>query len=72
MTAAKAKPGLHSAAVSVATFAAACEMSTSAIRLLIDKGEIHAVRIGRAVRIPVTEFERLGLGRPAFLGGVAA
>ncbi|WP_245690741.1 hypothetical protein [Actinomyces ruminicola] len=35
---------------------------------MILRGEVRGVHIGRAVRIPVSEFARLGLDLPAVLG----
>ena len=41
------------------TFAAAAEMSRASVYKLIEKGEIHAVRIGGSLRIPMSELDRL-------------
>jgi len=53
--------------ISVAAFAAATDLSTSTVRNMILRGEVRGVHIGRAVRIPVSEFARLGLDLPAVL-----
>lgn len=39
------------------------------VRNWIKAGRVKAVKIGRCVRIPVTEFDRLGLPRPTFEEG---
>lgn len=44
-------------AVSVKTAAAMCELSESTVREAIDKGRLPAFRVGRAIRIHVTELE---------------
>lgn len=51
-------------AYSVATVAELLDMSDSGVRGLIDSGAIHAIRIGRAVRIPAAELIRYGLEPP--------
>ena len=38
---------------------------------LIARGELKALRLGRSVRIPLSEFDRLGLPRPTFGEGDA-
>lgn len=47
--------------------AALAGVAPDTIRKMIARGEINAVKIGRAVRIPITEFNRLGLAVPAYL-----
>lgn len=44
-------------AVSVKTAAAMCEVSETTIREAIDKKALVAFRVGRAIRIHVTELE---------------
>ena len=51
--------------------AEATSLSESTVRNMIARGELRAVRLGRAVRIPVSEFERLGLDVPKFVEDVA-
>ncbi len=51
-------------AYSVASVARMLDMSDSGVRGLIDSGAIHAIRIGRAVRIPAAELIRYGLEPP--------
>lgn len=51
-------------AYSVASVARMLDMSDSGVRGLIDSGAIHAIRIGRAVRIPASELARYGLEPP--------
>ncbi|MBB6333841.1 helix-turn-helix domain-containing protein [Schaalia hyovaginalis] len=50
--------------LSVKKFALMCDMSESTVRSLIDRGELRGIRIGTVVRIPVSEFKRLGLDSP--------
>ncbi len=50
--------------VTVKHFALMCDMSESTVRSLIDRGELRGIRIGTVVRIPVSEFKRLGLDSP--------
>lgn len=58
--------------LSAADFAAACGLSVGAVRSMIARGELRAVRLGRAVRIPLSELTRLGLDAPTHLAGGAA
>lgn len=58
--------------MSAAEFAAATSMSLTAVRSLIARGDLHAVRLGRSVRIPVSEFARLGLDPPVLDDGEPA
>ena len=51
-------------AYAVASVARMLDMSDSGVRGLIDSGAIHAIRIGRAVRIPASELARYGLELP--------
>ncbi|HKI36470.1 MAG TPA: helix-turn-helix domain-containing protein [Gemmataceae bacterium] len=46
----------------VAYVAAALVLATKTVRRMIQRGEIHATRCGRAVRIPAAEIERLLAG----------
>ena len=39
------------------------------VRNWIKVGHVKAVKIGHCVRIPATEFDRLGILRPAFKDG---
>ena len=50
--------------ITAAHFAAAAELSLTTVRSLIAKGDLHVARVGRNVRIPVSEFTRLGLDPP--------
>mgnify|MGYP001684012230 FL=1 len=47
-------------------------MSLTAVRSLIARGDLRAVRLGRSVRIPVSEFARLGLDPPVLNDGEPA
>lgn len=73
MPAPKAPVSYRTANLSPARFAEAADLSAGAVHNLIAKGEVRAVKIGRSVRIPVSELTRLGLDVPAYLtGGEAA
>lgn len=50
--------------ITAAHFAAAAELSLTTVRSLIAKGDLHVARVGRNVRIPISEFTRLGLDPP--------
>lgn len=50
--------------ITAAHFAAAAGLSLTTVRSLIAKGDLHVVRLGRNVRIPLSEFTRLGLDPP--------
>ena len=50
--------------ITAAHFAVAAELSLTTVRSLIAKGDLHVARVGRNVRIPLSEFERLGLDPP--------
>ena len=50
--------------VTVDELAQACRVSPITIRRRIDAGEIRAFRVGRSVRIPVAELERICDGAP--------
>lgn len=63
----KIQPGPRTVFVTVNDFARALCVSPSTVRNAINRGDLHTVRFARAVRIPVSEFERLGYGIPAFL-----
>jgi len=67
----KTEPDNLTVAVTIARFARSVDMSENAIHNAIARGEIKVFRVGRAVRIPVTEFARLGLPTPVFTGGAA-
>lgn len=67
MSAPKSQAGPRTAFVTVDDFAKALSVSPSTVRNAINRGEVHTIRFARAVRIPVSEFERLGYGIPAFL-----
>ena len=64
MSSKKPAPDSRTIAVSVAVFARSVDMSENAIHNLIARGDLAGVRLGRAKRIPVTEFDRLGLPAP--------
>lgn len=49
---------------SVHEVAAVAGTSEKTIRNLIARGQIRVARVGRAVRIPASELERLGLDVP--------
>mgnify|MGYP000926981592 CR=1 FL=1 len=73
MPAPKAPVSYRPANPSSARVAEAAKLSASAVHDPIAKGEVHAVKIGHPVRIPVSELTRLGLDVPAYLtGGQAA
>lgn len=63
----KPKPGRKTAYLTVDDFAEALSVSPSTVRNAINRGEVKIIRFARAVRIPITEFDRLGLNRPDFL-----
>lgn len=48
------------------TFARSVELSENTVYNLIASGEIAAIRLGRAVRIPIGEYARLGFTTPTF------
>lgn len=50
--------------ITAAHFAATADLSLTTVRSLIAKGDLHVVRLGRNVRIPLSEFTRLGLDPP--------
>ena len=50
--------------ITAAHFAVAAELSLTTVRSLIAKGDLHVARVGRNVRIPLSEFARLGLDPP--------
>ena len=50
--------------ITAAHFAVAAELSLTTVRSLIAKGDLHVARVGRNVRITLSEFERLGLDPP--------
>lgn len=54
--------------ITAAHFAAAADLSLTTVRSLIAKGDLHVVRLGRNVRIPLSEFTRLGLDPPDLSG----
>ena len=60
----KAKVPSSPLAYSVASVARMLDMSDSGVRGLIDSGDIRAIRLGRAVRIPASELARYGLEPP--------
>lgn len=57
--------------LSVDTVADIIGMSPSSVRNLIARGEIRAVKIGRAVRIPAPELEALGVYVPTSVKAAA-
>lgn len=67
----KPKPGAKTAFLTVDDFAEALNISPSTVRNAINRGEVHTIRFARAVRIPVSEFDRLGYPRPDYLAGGA-
>ena len=71
MTARKAAAGARTANRTPVDFAEATSLSESTVRNMIARGELRAVHLGRAVRIPISEFERLGLDVPKFVEVVA-
>lgn len=50
--------------ITVTDFAAVTKLSLTTVRSLIAKGDLHVARVGRNVRIPLSEFTRLGLDPP--------
>ncbi|SDM39928.1 helix-turn-helix domain-containing protein [Actinomyces ruminicola] len=66
MSKSKTGPGAYSVAVSVKTFARSVELSENTVYNLIASGDIAAIRLGRAVRIPISEYARLGFATPTF------
>ncbi|MBE6474229.1 MAG: helix-turn-helix domain-containing protein [Actinomyces succiniciruminis] len=48
-------------------FAAAASLNRGTVQNLIARGDLRAVKLGRAVRIPISELTRLGLDVPAYL-----
>ena len=50
--------------ITVADFAAVTKLSLTTVRSLIAKKDLHVARVGRNVRIPLSEFTRLGLDPP--------
>jgi excisionase family DNA binding protein len=51
--------------VTIAQLAAKLGVHINTVRNWIKAGHVKAVKIGHCVRIPVTEFDRLGMPRPA-------
>ena len=51
--------------VTMAQLAAKLGVHINTVRNWIKAGHVKAVKIGHCVRIPATEFDRLGLPRPA-------
>lgn len=72
MTAPKSAASVAACNLTVETAAALADLSPNTIRNMIARGELHAVKLGRAVRIPVSELTRLGLDVPAYLQREAA
>ena len=50
--------------ITAAHFAAAADLCLTTVRYLIAKGDLHVVWLGWNVRIPLSEFTRLGLDPP--------
>lgn len=50
--------------VTTAQVAAELGVHVNTVRNWIKAGHVKAVKIGHCVRIPVTEFDRLGIPRP--------
>ncbi|MDU7427990.1 MAG: helix-turn-helix domain-containing protein [Actinomyces urogenitalis] len=67
MTARKAAITYRTANLSPAEFGEAANISPTTVRALIAKGDLKATKLGRAVRIPITELDRLGLAVPSYL-----
>jgi len=55
--------------VTMAQLAAKLDVHINTVRNWIKAGHVKAVKIGHCVRIPATEFDRLGIPRPAFKDG---
>lgn len=72
MTAAKADISPRSANLSPADFAEAACLSVSTVHNMIARGDVRGIKIGRSVRIPISEFKRLGLDIPGYLSEGAA
>lgn len=53
----------------MAQLAAELGVHINTVRNWIKAGHVKAVKIGHCVRIPATEFDRLGILRPAFKDG---
>ncbi|WP_103062205.1 helix-turn-helix domain-containing protein [Actinomyces qiguomingii] len=47
--------------------AALADLSPNTIRNMIARGDLRAVKLGKSVRIPISELTRLGLDVPAYL-----
>jgi len=67
----KPAPDALTLALTVKRFARCVDMSENGVLNLIARGELKALRLGRSVRIPLSEFDRLGLPRPTFGEGDA-
>ena len=67
MTKRKASATTPACNLTVETAAALADLSPNTIRNMIARGELHAVKLGRAVSIPVSELTRLGLDVPVYL-----
>ena len=48
------RPNARFVVLSVAEYAGLFRVSTKTVRRMIDRGELHAARIGRSLRIPVS------------------
>lgn len=72
MTAPKSAASLPACNLSAETVAALADLSPNTIRNMIARGDLRAVKLGRAVRIPASELARLGLDVPAYLQREAA
>ena len=65
MTAPKSSASLPACNLTVETAAALADLSPNTIRNMIARGDLRAVKLGHAVRIPASELARLGLDLPA-------
>ena len=65
MTAPKSAASIPACNLTVETAAALADLSPNTIRNMIARGDLRAVKLGHAVRIPASELARLGLDLPA-------